>query len=170
MRDLLEKCVPDLSLALAANLDEDRALAYVNALDDLSETQINHAFRRAVKSWKPAFGRTFPSPAELREYAEELDPPRAPEVHEHQPTTTDFLRNARKAGVTQEEIQAWLEEGKAKQRELIRRIQAGEKSHCACEAVMDPNTTLLECDPEKLPKGWSLYDWQRAKVTLEAKR
>lgn len=73
VRKLLGDLLPNLSLTLSANLDSDRVLAYVNALDDLSEMQINHAFKRAVKSWKPAFGRTFPSPAELREYAEELD-------------------------------------------------------------------------------------------------
>lgn len=165
---MITELITLLETALNTDHKHDRGPLFEEALSDMSEVQVTHAFRRAVKSWKPAFGRTFPSPAELREYAEELDPPRAPQVHEHQPTTTDFLRNARRSGVTPEEIQAWLEEGKAKQRELIRRIQAGEKTDYV--ERMDPNTILPECDLEKLPKGWSLYDWQRAKVTLEAKR
>lgn len=61
-----------MGLAFGVKLEEERIAAFIEALQDLSELQIKHAFKRAVKSWQPAYGRTFPSPAELREYAEEI--------------------------------------------------------------------------------------------------
>jgi hypothetical protein len=71
-RHLIVESIPLLGRAFSADLAPEVITLYADAMDDLSELQIRHAFKRAVKSWRPNYGRTFPAPAELREYAEEI--------------------------------------------------------------------------------------------------
>ncbi len=111
--DLIAKMIPLLETALNVLPDPIRVEAFTQGLDGLSELQIRHAFRVAVKSWIPNYGRQFPSPAELRAYAEELDGP----------------------------------------------MQAAEV-----------NDGSLEIADERLPKGWSRQEWQRARLTLNVRR
>jgi hypothetical protein len=109
--ELIAKLIGLLETAVSVESDAARPVVYSEALGDLSELQIKHAFKRAVTSWRPEYGRTFPSPAELREYAEELDgPPKPPPVFQQ------------------------------------------------------------ECDPERLPKGWSMQEWKAAQLTLQKAR
>ncbi len=44
------------------------------ALGDLTEGQIRFGFAEALKFWKPEYGKKFPAPAEIREYAERYVP------------------------------------------------------------------------------------------------
>ncbi len=44
------------------------------ALSDLSEKRIEFGFGEALKFWKPEFGKRFPVPAEIRDYAMQYQP------------------------------------------------------------------------------------------------
>lgn len=111
--DLIVKLITLLETALNVTSDPRRGVVYAEAMEDLSEVQIRHAFKRAVKEWHPEYGRVFPSPAELREYADDIDSTPATSI--------------------------------------------------APGAYANPPFT---CDPDKLPKGWTMQEWQRAKMTL----
>jgi hypothetical protein len=75
---LIKNSLQDIALAFSVDLQPNQILVYIEALEDLSELQIRHAFKRAVKSWRPAYGQKFPSVADLREYAEEINAPVPP--------------------------------------------------------------------------------------------
>src|SRR5439155_4357533 len=48
---------------------------YAEALADLTTDEVQHGFRQALRLFKPEYGKTFPTPAELREWAEEAISP-----------------------------------------------------------------------------------------------
>lgn len=52
-----------------------RTALYVKALSDLTEKQLAFGFEQALKLFKPEFGKTFPLPAEIREWGFEWRPP-----------------------------------------------------------------------------------------------
>jgi hypothetical protein len=52
----------------------ERIILYARALSDLSEKQLAHGFEKALKYFKPEFGKSFPTPAEIRAWAYEYRP------------------------------------------------------------------------------------------------
>ncbi len=55
-------------------LTKERVAIYIAALSDLSAAQLDHAFKHALKYFKPEFGVMFPVPAELRLWAQDYKP------------------------------------------------------------------------------------------------
>lgn len=80
---LLSACMAALATGLGVEITPQRVILYQRPLSDLSDQQIKRGFERALKEYKP-YGGSFPSPAELRDYALRMDPARfrddAPEV------------------------------------------------------------------------------------------
>lgn len=66
--------VEQLAMALGLAIPTERILLYVGALSDLTEKQLAFGFGKALRHFKPEYGRTFPSPAEIREWAYEWRP------------------------------------------------------------------------------------------------
>ncbi len=60
--------VDQLAMALGQLIPPERTILYIRALSDLSEQQLAFGFDRALKLFKPEYGRTFPAPAEIREW------------------------------------------------------------------------------------------------------
>jgi hypothetical protein len=131
--ELLAEYVSQLAMAMGQELPVERVTLYLKALHGLSETQLRHGFTIALERFKPDFGKTFPYPAEIREWGESWRPA--------EPTAQDLAaryeaEDERKAiqteagpipvprGVSASEIAQWLEEGKRKQREHIAKLHA----------------------------------------------
>jgi hypothetical protein len=53
----------------------ERIVLYVHALADLSNPQLAHGFDKALKLFKPEYGNSFPTPAQIREWAFQWRPP-----------------------------------------------------------------------------------------------
>lgn len=70
--EFVSDCMLQLGTALNQEIPEERIALYIRALSDLSERQLAFGFERALKLFKPEFGKTFPAPSEIREWAEEL--------------------------------------------------------------------------------------------------
>ncbi len=66
--------VEQLATGLGTTVSKDQGRAFVLALSDLSEARIAFGFGEALKFWKPEFGKRFPAPAEIREYAMQYQP------------------------------------------------------------------------------------------------
>lgn len=66
--ELVTHYVDQLAMALGQMIPTERTLLYVRALSDLTEQQLAHGFDKALKLFKPEFGKTFPAPAEIREW------------------------------------------------------------------------------------------------------
>lgn len=60
-----------LAVGLGTTVSKEQGRMFVLALSDLSEKRIEFGFGEALKHWKPEFGKKFPVPAEIREYAEQ---------------------------------------------------------------------------------------------------
>jgi len=73
--DSIRYFVGQLAMALGQVIPAERILLYIRALSDLTESQLAHGFEKALKFFKPEFGRVFPTPAEIREWAYEWRPP-----------------------------------------------------------------------------------------------
>ena len=73
-----------LALVMGQEIQPDRVALYLTALAGLNENQIKHGFDFALRNFKPEFGKTFPYPAEIREWAEQWRP------GEHTTTTRRF--------------------------------------------------------------------------------
>lgn len=58
-----------LGIALGQAVTAERIGLYCRALSDLTDYQIAQGFEKALKFFKPEFGKAFPAPAEIREYA-----------------------------------------------------------------------------------------------------
>lgn len=67
--DSIKSYVDQLAMALGQVIPAERTLLYIRALSDLSEAQLAHGFEIALKHFKPEFGRVFPIPGEIREWA-----------------------------------------------------------------------------------------------------
>lgn len=67
---LLSISMGKLAVTLGTTLTAERIQSYLEPLSDLSESDIERAFKVAAKQFKPRFS-AFPSPAELREYAQQ---------------------------------------------------------------------------------------------------
>lgn len=72
--ELVNSYVAQLAMALGVLIPTERSLLYIRALSDLTERQLAHGFEKALKYFKPDFGKTFPYPGELREWACEWRP------------------------------------------------------------------------------------------------
>jgi len=70
----LNEFLAQLQIALGVKLSEERIAIYLQRLAGLNEFRIQYAFKKAVDHFKPEFGRTFPSVAELREWAYQWTP------------------------------------------------------------------------------------------------
>lgn len=124
----LLSCVVKLSKALGQEIPTDRQISYVEALSDLSRNQIDFGFELALKRFVPEFGKKFPYPAEIRVWCEEwrpVDPIAETRKYlNREDKPTDWTGMGRKAGVTPEEIQRWLEDSQEKERERIAIMKA----------------------------------------------
>ena len=69
--------VDQLAMALGQVIEPERELLYVKALEDLTANQLAFGFSQTLRLWKPEFGRTFPAPAEIREWAQQWRPQEA---------------------------------------------------------------------------------------------
>lgn len=69
--------VDQLAMGLGTEVPPERTVIFVHALAGLNESQLAHGFAEAVKHFKPQFGRTFPAPAEILEWAEQWRPEEA---------------------------------------------------------------------------------------------
>ena len=65
---LLARCMVVLATGLGVEITSERVMLYQRPLSDLSDSQIRAGFDLALREYKP-YGGSFPSPAELREYA-----------------------------------------------------------------------------------------------------
>jgi hypothetical protein len=72
--ELVSYFVDQLALAFGQLVPPQRSVLYCHALADLSEKQLIFGFEKILKFWKPEFGKTFPSPAEIREWAVQWRP------------------------------------------------------------------------------------------------
>ena len=66
--ELLSLLMGQLAVTLGVTLTKERIALYLEPLSDLNEKQITRAFQTAAREYKP-FNGSFPAPAELREYA-----------------------------------------------------------------------------------------------------
>lgn len=119
--DSIRFFVGQLATALGQVIPAERVLLYIHALSDLTEKQLAHGFDQALKRFSAEFGKTFPLPADIREWAFEyraVDPiaeTRRLLARDDKPP--DWEELGRHSGVTPEQTARWLEEGKQKQRE-----------------------------------------------------
>lgn len=68
----IRACMTRLAVGLGVEVTAPRVDIYAKELSDLEESQIKQAFQTALREYKP-FGGSFPSPAELREFAKRGD-------------------------------------------------------------------------------------------------
>lgn len=124
----LLSCVLALSKGMGQELPLDRQVMYTEALSDLSEKQINFGFDLALKTFKPEFGKTFPYPAEIREWCERFiaaDPIAETRKYlSRGDKPTDWEAIGSRSGFSSQEIADLLEGGKQKMRERIARLEA----------------------------------------------
>lgn len=66
---LIGHYVAQLAMAMGQVIPAERVLLYVRALSDLTEPQLAFGFECALKYFKQEFGRMFPMPADIREWA-----------------------------------------------------------------------------------------------------
>ncbi len=66
--------VEHLAMGLGQVIPAQRMLLYGRVLGDLTDMQLLHGFDHALKYFKPEYGRNFPFPAELREWALQYRP------------------------------------------------------------------------------------------------
>lgn len=67
--ELVTHYVEQLAMVLGQLIPPERIILYARALSDLTEKQLEHGFEKALKYFKPEYGKTFPAPAEIREWA-----------------------------------------------------------------------------------------------------
>lgn len=97
---------------------------YCRALKDIGESQLKYAFEEALKH----LGQFLPSIEQIRTWAEQYKP--VDPIAETRRLLTrddkppDWNELGRKNGITAGEIAQWLEEGKAKQRAHIAKLEA----------------------------------------------
>lgn len=70
----LNEFMAQLQIALGVKLSEERLAIYLQRLGALSEQRMQYAFEKAADTFRPEYGRTFPSIAELRQWAGEWHP------------------------------------------------------------------------------------------------
>lgn len=71
---LLSILLTQLATVLQVELSPERVSLYSHALKDLTRGQLQYGVDQALKLFTPEYGRTFPSPAEIREWAESYRP------------------------------------------------------------------------------------------------
>ena len=71
---LINNYLAHIGTALSQKPTSDMKGLFCVALADLTEGQIKFGFEQALKFWKPEYGKKFPAPAEIREYAERYVP------------------------------------------------------------------------------------------------
>jgi hypothetical protein len=71
---LIGSCLGQIGTALSQKVPNDLKALFCVALADLTEGQLKFGFEQALKFWKPEYGKKFPAPAEIREYAEQYVP------------------------------------------------------------------------------------------------
>jgi hypothetical protein len=68
---LINNCLAQIGTALNQTVTKDLKEVFCVGLADLTESQLKFGFGEALKFWKPEYGKKFPVPAEIREYAEQ---------------------------------------------------------------------------------------------------
>ena len=63
-----------LAMALGVVIPAERSMLYIHALSDLTEKQLAFGFERALQLFRPEYGKTFPAPAEIRDWAYQWKP------------------------------------------------------------------------------------------------
>src|SRR5947207_151195 len=66
--DILSVWLARLAVALRQDMSEERIAVYAMALADLTIEQLERGFTYALKFYRQEFGRTFPVPAEIRDW------------------------------------------------------------------------------------------------------
>lgn len=121
---LINNFLGQIGVALNQEITPQRRAIYCKALNDLSEAQLKHSFNEALR----ILGDKLPSILTIRTFAEQWRPAAETETQKILQRTgkpADWVETTgKKLGITQEEIQQWLKDGKEKQLERIRKVQA----------------------------------------------
>lgn len=121
---LINNCLAQLATAAGTEVTKERKALYCRALKDISEFPLKFAFEQALKH----LGQFLPSIEQIRTWAEQYKP--VDPIAETRRLLTrndkppDWQELGRKNGITADEIAQWLEEGKAKQRAHIAKLEA----------------------------------------------
>lgn len=120
---LIANYLAQLGTAMGREVARDRKTLYCRALNELTEGQLKYAFGEALKH----LGEFLPSIEQLQIYATQYKPvdpvAETRKVLERDDKPTDWAKLGRNSGVAQSEIDQWIEEGKAKQREHIAKLE-----------------------------------------------
>lgn len=139
---------------------------YIRALDDLTEKRLAFGFEQALKLWKPEYGKTFPTPGEIREYADGYQPvdpiAETRKYLNRADKPPDWEELGKKSGVTSQDIAKWLEEGKQKQRAHIAELakdpewrkEAARASVPGYRETLEDERRAIPKDPEER-KTWA---------------
>jgi len=112
-RNLIVHYVAQLAMALGQTIPAERALLYVRALSDLTDKQLEHGFECALKYFRQEFGKVFPMPGDLREWA----------LQWHPEPITDSSRILDRGDKPED----WEPMSKDEAREFIRKIREASK-------------------------------------------
>lgn len=126
---LINSYLGQLATAAGTEATKERRALYCRALKDIGESQLKFAFEEALKN----LGQFLPSIEQIRTYSEQWKPvdpiAETRRLLERDDKPTDWQALGSKNGASREEIARWLEEGKAKQRAHIARLQADPEWH-----------------------------------------
>jgi len=125
MPELIKSFVGQLAMGLGVVIPAARTLLYIRALSDLTESQLAHGFEKALQYFKPEFGKTFPLPAEIREWAYEWRPQTI------DPSRAILDRGAKPAGWEQlepGELEQWQQEARERADKIAADIETLSKS------------------------------------------